>query len=371
MRKHILYLMHVDWDWIKQRPHFIAEYLSRRHHITIFYAFANQRANLSSNKRENLKVFPFFYLPFRQKYQFIYLLNRFLLRIYFFIIIKKLKPNYIWLTSPQLFDYLPKGIDIPLVYDCMDDVIEFYDDLPLRNRIVNTEKRLLKLSEYVFCSSNYLAEKLYQRGLTKEKCHILYNAYTPKFRYLDKKPPLEKLPNSIAIGYIGTISDWLDIDALLKCAQYSESICIHLIGPNSLDRKVFSKKSHKNIIMHGVVEHSELLLWAECFDILIMPFTITELVKSVDPVKLYEYIFFNKIIISSYYQELDRFKEFVYFYTNHDELISYLDLFSNQQLPRKFNDNDRLAYLAHNTWNNRIDIVSKLLNDNPPKNSIL
>ena len=45
-----------------------------------------------------------------------------------------------------------------------------------------------------------------------------------------------------------------------------------------------------------------------------MPFILNELIESVDPVKLYEYINFEKNIICIKYDEILRFKDFVYFY---------------------------------------------------------
>ena len=39
-RKKILYIMHVDWNWIKQRPHFIAEELTTWYDIKVVYPHA-------------------------------------------------------------------------------------------------------------------------------------------------------------------------------------------------------------------------------------------------------------------------------------------------------------------------------------------
>lgn len=35
--KQILYLMHVPWGWIKQRPHFFAEYLAKDLIVDVYY----------------------------------------------------------------------------------------------------------------------------------------------------------------------------------------------------------------------------------------------------------------------------------------------------------------------------------------------
>ena len=41
--KKILYLMHVPWGWIKQRPHFIAENLSKYYKVNVFYKKAYKK----------------------------------------------------------------------------------------------------------------------------------------------------------------------------------------------------------------------------------------------------------------------------------------------------------------------------------------
>ena len=33
----ILYLMHVPWGWIKQRPHFFAEYLANDFAVDVYF----------------------------------------------------------------------------------------------------------------------------------------------------------------------------------------------------------------------------------------------------------------------------------------------------------------------------------------------
>ena len=46
-RKKILYLMHIPWGWIKQRPHFLAELLSIDFDVDVFY----KKPTIVSKKR--------------------------------------------------------------------------------------------------------------------------------------------------------------------------------------------------------------------------------------------------------------------------------------------------------------------------------
>ena len=66
--KQILYFMQVPWDWVKQRPHFLAEALAERYEITVVHNKPYTRFKLVHNARpehlalKELYVFPFAYL---------------------------------------------------------------------------------------------------------------------------------------------------------------------------------------------------------------------------------------------------------------------------------------------------------------------
>lgn len=131
--------MHVDWDWIKQRPHFIAEKLANHFDLLISYPFSRKRSLLTKNNREGLRFCPFVAIPFRQKNIVLYYLNIFILRIYFTVVLYIFKPDFIWITSPELTPYIPSR-NRKLIYDCMDDICEFNYDPAFRNVLKNLEK---------------------------------------------------------------------------------------------------------------------------------------------------------------------------------------------------------------------------------------
>ena len=45
--------MNVEWNWIKQRPHFIAEGLSKNHHVEVLYRYWYNRKGLTLNRNEH------------------------------------------------------------------------------------------------------------------------------------------------------------------------------------------------------------------------------------------------------------------------------------------------------------------------------
>ena len=66
--KKILYLMNVDWNWIKQRPQFIAEGLSSSFEVSILYRYKYNRKGLTAdNQAHNYKLSRIYTIPFINK----------------------------------------------------------------------------------------------------------------------------------------------------------------------------------------------------------------------------------------------------------------------------------------------------------------
>lgn len=117
---------------------------------------------------------------------------------------------------------------------------------------------------------------------------------------------------------------------------------------------------HERIHYHGTIEHEKLLENIKDADCLIMPFLINEIIEAVDPVKLYEYINFNKNILTCRYEEIERFEPFVYFYTGYDEFIKQiLNLKKSNDV--KYSNDDRETFLRENSWKCRVDTIIKTL----------
>lgn len=362
MRRRILYIMNVDWDWAKQRPHFLAEHLSRSHEVIILYPYAWRRNNLAKNDRDGVSVYPFFRLPFGGRIKLIGKLNIFLLRIMARMFLKWHRPDIVWISSPELFEYLPKYLFAKLIYDCMDDVQAFPRNASRRDLLAVSEKELINACSHVFCSSGNLRDKLIARAGQPEKYTIVYNAFEPSvFSNVSGQAETGKMDGKYVLGYVGTLSSWLDFEALTKVVNAFPLIEIHLIGPS--ENLAVVRPIHERIKYLGAVRHGDIQMYISEFDALLMPFQVTELIQSVDPVKLYEYIYFNKPIVSVKYLEIERFSGFVDFYTDHEELMSILSLYLTEGFKKKYSEDDRLRFITANTWSKRIESIEQVLSD--------
>ena len=342
--------MNVDWNWIKQRPHFLALGLSHDYDVCVMYPISLHRSRLQEhNDTGNIKrCIPFFVFPFESKLKISELINNIIQRILFSITIYFFKPDYIWFCYPRFFYKVPKQ-NTKVIYDCMDN---HYDMLPtdkLKRIISLHEKRLVTSADLIFTSSDALKGRILSCFIKKQNTQVqtIHNAFSGEIINI------EYAVNSgirLKIAYIGTVSNWFDNDLIEKSLDNNSEIEYFIIGPAEIRYKKI-----KNTRVHylGQIEHADLYDTIRDYDCLVMPFIINNIIKYVDPVKLYEYVNFNKNIICPYYDEIKKFKKFIYCYSSYSEYYAILKHLAHDN-KLKYSKETRFAFLKENSWTTRI-----------------
>ena len=374
----ILYLSHVRWGWIKQRPHFIAEGLGRDNQVD--YYFYQSRSHQSSkdytavsdNPNLHLQLKTYFLLPFERipiigKSKFFEKLNWWFMRLQ----LPRFKHyDIIWISHPSIYPQIKCSLkkNNRLVYDCMDDMIAFPEvkNNPKKvEEILKAEKDILKRGSTVFCSSDYLAKTILNRAGVKREICIVNNAIElPNNRAVQEREmpaALQEKFNMLSqmtdvLMYVGTVSEWFDFEKIERLINDIPSINIVLIGP------AYAANIPNNNRIHcfGPMDRRFIFTFMSKAKALIMPFVVNELIESVNPVKLYEYIYSGKPSIASYYSETVKFEEFVCLYKNYDELRSISEGIIRDSISAK--DSDEInRFIQHNTWDERIKTVVGML----------
>lgn len=356
----LLYVMHVDWNWIKQRPHFIAERLNQHFDLTVLYKYKYRRKNLQKRTNKEVKLIPAFLFPkieYIERYKFI---NDFLYCCIVKLIISILKPRWVYFTYPLSMNCIPKNYKGKIIYDCMDDYIEFIKDSKYKKRFEDMERRIIERSDLVFATSSHLKDVISQRYEVDKKIDIIRNAFDGSIiETFEAKNTTEK---SLKIAYIGSISSWLDIELMKKSLADFEDVSYYLYGP-VYDVAI---PELERIQYCGVVEHSKLYETIKDADALIMPFKVNDIIESVDPVKIYEYINFNKNIISVFYNEISRYEDFCYFYRTYEEYIQILNTLLSARDNLKYSQAQRLSFLSRNTWDSRVNQITDMIRISDP-----
>lgn len=351
--KKIMYIQNVPWSWIKQRPHFIAEELSSYFDVTVYSKKAYNKAHIVENKTIKVKIKEVFRLPF-ERFFFVEKLSSLIIANQ---LSRKIK-NYdiIWLSDARMYIFIKKYIseNQKIIFDCMDDYAEFPMIKNSRSALssyLKSEKILINDSDFIFVSSAYLLSILKKRHNVEElsKFKIINNA-------IQFKPGNEKKIDIVnenrahkVITYIGTISEWMDFELILKSLEHNEMITYHFYGPKDIEIPV-----HKRLIYKGILEHERIFEVMRQSDMLVMPFKLTQLVLSVDPVKLYEYIQSDKPCIAIRYAESERFSTYVHLYSDEKEYLKLIDLLTEGLLNPLSDIKDVKKFLHENTWENRV-----------------
>ena len=347
--------MNVEWNWIKQRPHFIAERLNSKCDIRIVYQYKYGRTNLQKRANDNLKLVPLKVIPKITGVEKLRWINDRIIGYKIKRIIGKYRPNAIFLTYPSQECAISSNYCGDIYYDCMDNHSAFICDKKEKQKMEKQEKKLIEIATKVFVSSEYLRRTISERYQVElDKFVLVRNAYNGNIIDPEIDETNETDNSLVKLAYIGTISSWFDFDTILQVLNSKTNVELHLYGP--IDKVDIPNNSR--IIYHGVIEHEKLYDTIKHMDCLIMPFVLNEIIEAVDPVKVYEYVNFNKNIIIRKYPEVERLKDFVYFYNNSAEFIDAIDRIE-QSKNIKYSMKQRTDFLKENSWENRVAIISK------------
>ena len=352
--------MNVDINWIKQRPHFIAKKLAEKYNLEVFYPYFYNRKVLVDNKLDQkMNPHKIYRIPNALNCNW---LKKCVEAITNNMVKRKIRlknPEVLFLCSPDQAGYIPECYDGMIIYDCMDDLVALAKSGD-KERVRLKEQKVISKSNYILVTSSELKKVIcerYKNVIKEDRIVLCRNAFSGLVN--EEKSNLHLPRGAFKIGYFGTISTWFDFQSLQYCVSNVDKIEFHIAGP-VVDGVCLPNDDR--IKYHGIVKHEELNKFVDDMDCLIMPFEVNDIIKSVDPVKFYEYINFNKNIISVYYEEVERFRSFVNFYNGEDELKDIIEkLVGDNKI--KYSRADRIEFLNSNTWDCRCKQIEQIIEE--------
>lgn len=157
-------------------------------------------------------------------------------------------------------------------------------------------------------------------------------------------PDLMKLKQDV-IGYIGVIASWCDLDLLDKVALEFPDCSLLMIGPLYNVHRI---PLRANLQWVGYKGYDELIDYACCFDVGIIPFKISHLTEAVNPIKMWEYMAMGLPVVTTALPEAGKYGDIVYHSSGREEFINHI----RQALKDKdVNRRERRMTLAReNSW---------------------
>jgi len=156
------------------------------------------------------------------------------------------------------------------------------------------------------------------------------------------------------IGYYGLIDDRCDIDLLTDLAMTMPNLIFKIIGEWRVPNENISELH--NVEQIGAVPYSELPKYTRDIDIFILPYRINELTKSINPLKLKEYLATGKPIISTPLPEVIKLSRFINIASNVEEFRKVINYLITNEID---NDNkDLIDYLDGESWEKKTETFS-------------
>lgn len=341
----ITYAMHVNWRWIRQRPHVLAEQLAQTHALSLLHYAMYHRHHRAAEPAPPFPAHELRRLPERVKR-----LGAPLRALDAHWIAQQVKravhadaSELLWLTHPDFAAAALALPGLPVVYDCMDDHAAF--DAAAAPALLAAEQRLVARADLVLFSSGTLARRVAARTPLR-RFEVVNNGVADSL--LERAAASARAAAGAAdgpvLGYFGTVSHWFDWPLVLRLLDALPGARLMLAGPLET-----ALPAHPRVRHAGVLAHAELAAFVADCDVLVMPFVVNRLIEAVDPVKLYEYVAFGRPALAPRYAESERFAPWVSLYRDADEALALL----GAGTAACADDAARQRFLAANSWRQR------------------
>lgn len=246
-----------------------------------------------------------------------------------------------------------------LAYDCLDDQRAFaelfghpYDD---------TEPQLLATADHVFASGIVLRQlKQAQRPDTV----LLPNGVPFElFANARSNAELRDLPRPIA-GFFGAFADWLDLDWIAAASREFPHVSFVFLGADSFSTPAArlrwsSLAALPNVHILPKVPLHALPGYLADFDLCLMPFRDLPITRSMNAVKLYEYLAAGKPVLVPDLPETALLREAGVAETYATQAESFTKLREILAHPHDEEaTHQRQSFAAANTWQHRLEVLT-------------
>ncbi|MBI5839214.1 MAG: glycosyltransferase [Chloroflexi bacterium] len=247
-------------------------------------------------------------------------------------------------------------------------IYDHYDDLKVSSAQVEDHETLLQRADAILASSQQLFDTVKH---TRPDVLFIPNAVDDKWveKFQPKPeipPPPDLLPilqkNQPIIGYSGALAEWFDYPLLAEVSKQHPEWQIVLLGVNydhSLDNSGILDMP--NVHWLGQKPYDQLFHYVWRFDVATIPFKINEITYATSPIKLFEYFFCQKPVVSTPLPECARYNQVLIADTPETfsaQIQQALTIASSQEY------RDAVCQAARsNTWEQRVKLIVSRLNE--------
>lgn len=272
--------------------------------------------------------------------------------------------NWYKFTTPNILDYALKN--------GFEDVDILWFDSPMFGFLLDNikyKKSILRIADYSkgfsAVSQNQFEKEV---EIANRADRVIYSAKNLKDKYTEikDKTKMQYVPNGIDLDffekadkslpdefkdipeprviYIGAIHEWFDVELVYYCAKTLPTHSFIIIGPEQKD--LAKLRTLDNIYLLGAKPYSRVPQFLSHSQVGIIPFDVKnypELINSVNPLKMYEYLACGLHVVSTKWEQIEDMENYVCLANNPDKFLFSL----TDSCCEKFN-------LKENSWHKKL-----------------
>ena len=361
----------LPWDWSADYQKQTCLQLAKNYSVVAYMqrdAIFFLKALLSNKpvypSYKNVRFYcPVYFLPFR-RIRCIERANQLLSFLMFEIVHVLRKDRVLWIFDPEFY-LLARISRCMTIYDCVDYVSDKNASASLL--LHKEEKQLIQEVDYFFVNSLTLAGL--HSSLRKDKVVVpqgfrlddFCNPASTQTRFSKNKP---------IVGFVGAINHRIDYELLAALIQNNpqwQFVLWGLIQETEDQERIITQnkiraiRRYKNILMGSSLNRREIPNVISQFDIAIIPYnTRLEATRFSFPMKIFEYFYIGKPVLSSPIEELKRFPKFIKLGDSVEEWERNIGVFLSKPWPESYKREQRRLAIE-NSWENKVNTIISML----------
>ncbi|MBD3182580.1 glycosyltransferase [Candidatus Poribacteria bacterium] len=267
------------------------------------------------------------------------------------------KAPILWTYAPYSEKLVGNVGEKLVVYECVDE-FSASKGLVKGNVVKEMEESLLKKSDVVIVTAQSLYDS--KKDMAREIRLVPNAAEIEHFRKaLNENLPI---PEDMAglkrpiVGFLGSISYWIDIDLIKYIAESRPDWSIVMVGPIRTD--VSPVSSMPNVYFTGRKDYKLVPNYLKAFDVCLNPYILDGVAEGCSPLKLYEYLATGKPIVSVDMPEARKFDNVVRIANSREEIIPEIEL-ALQEDERLVKE--RIDISEKNSWRERFLLENEII----------
>ena len=273
------------------------------------------------------------------------------------------------LTDPIVITSLPTTVDLvgklgerAFIYYCVDEFTH-YPGLPSRI-ITEMEKELLSKADLVIVTSSELQKR--KQGNQREVRLIPHGVDVDHFaQALELRntvpAPMVGIRRPI-IGFLGLLSDWVDLSLLVRMAQLTKHWSWVFVGATACNTADLKRlRALPNVFILGKVDYKHIPEYVACFDVGVIPFEVSELTVNVNPLKLLEYFACGLPVVSTPLPEVMRYQDLVFIADTPEAFVQAIECAMAKNSAEL--QQQRMLLAASASWESRAEDFARLVEE--------